>query len=47
MSDIGRVQSRAGTQAALEGLRLAEGPREMSRIAKLAEKKDGKTRTIL
>jgi crotonobetainyl-CoA:carnitine CoA-transferase CaiB-like acyl-CoA transferase len=34
--DVGRVQMRAGTQAALDGLRLAEGPRDMSRFARLA-----------
>ena len=47
VSDVGRVQTKAGTQAALDGLKLAEGPREMSRIAVLAEKKGGKTRAIL
>jgi hypothetical protein len=47
VSDVGRVQSKAGTQAALDGLKLAEGPREMSRIAVLAEKKSSKTRAIL
>jgi len=46
-NDVGRVQTRAGTQAALDGLKLAEGPRDMARIAKLAEKKGGKTRAIL
>lgn len=46
-SDVGRVQGRAGTQAALDGLKIAQGPREMARIAKLAEKKGGKTRAIL
>jgi hypothetical protein len=45
--DVGRVQARAGTQAALDGLRLAEGPRDMSRIARLAATKGGKTRAIL
>ena len=45
--DVGRVQTRAGTQAALDGLRLAEGPRDMSRIARLAAAKGGKTRAIL
>ena len=45
--DVGRVQGKAGTQAALDGLKLAEGPREMSRIARLAEKKGSKTRAIL
>ena len=47
VSDVGRVQAKAGTQAALDGLKLAEGPREMSRIATLAEKKGSKTRAIL
>ena len=45
--DVGRVQSRAGTRAALDGLKLAEGPRDMSRIARLAASKGGKTRAIL
>jgi hypothetical protein len=47
VNDVGRVQARAGTQAALDGLKLAGGPREVARIAKLAEKKGGKTRAIL
>jgi hypothetical protein len=47
VSDVGTVQAKAGTQAALDGLKLASGPREMGRIAKLAEKKGGKTRAIL
>jgi hypothetical protein len=45
--DVGRVQSKAGTQAALEGLKIAETPREMARVAKLAEKEGSKTRAIL
>jgi hypothetical protein len=45
--DVGRVQSKAGTRAALDGLKLAEGPRDMSRIARLAASKGGKTRAIL
>jgi hypothetical protein len=45
--DVGRVQTRAGTQAALEGLKIAEGPRDMARVAALAEKKGSKTRAIL
>lgn len=45
--DVGRVQSKAGTKAALDGLKLAEGPRDMARIAALAEKKGSKTRAIL
>ncbi|MGE4164892.1 MAG: hypothetical protein AB7E67_02775 [Xanthobacteraceae bacterium] len=45
--DVGRVQAKAGTQAALDGLKIAESPREMARLAKLAEKQGGKTRAIL
>ena len=44
VGDVGRVQTRAGTQAALDGLKLAEGPRDMSRVARLAAAKGGKTR---
>jgi hypothetical protein len=47
VGDIGRVQAKAGTQAALDGLKLAEGPRDMSRVARLAAAKGGKTRAIL
>jgi hypothetical protein len=45
--DVGRIEARAGTRAALDGLRLAEEPREVARVAKLAEKEGGKTRAIL
>lgn len=45
--DVGHVQVKAGTQAALDGLKVAEAPREMARVAKLAEKNGGKTRAIL
>jgi hypothetical protein len=47
VGDVGRVQTRAGTQAALDGLKLAEGPRDLSRVARLAAAKGGKTRAIL
>jgi hypothetical protein len=47
LRDVGRVQSRAGTQAALDSLKIAESPREMSRVARLAAAKGGKTRAIL
>lgn len=47
VGDVGKVQTRAGTQAALDGLKLAENPRELSRVARLAEAKGGKTRAIL
>jgi hypothetical protein len=45
--DVGRVEAKAGTRAALDGLAVAESPREMSRVAKLAEKEGSKTRAIL
>jgi hypothetical protein len=47
VGDIGRVQASAGTRAALDGLKLAEGPRDVSKIARLAAAKGGKTRAIL
>ena len=47
VSDIGRVESKAGTQAALDSLQVAEGPRDMSRLARLAAAKGGKTRAIV
>jgi hypothetical protein len=47
VGDVGRVQAKAGTQAALDGLKLAEGPRDMSRVARLAAAKGGKTRAII
>lgn len=47
LGDLGRVQRKAGTKAALDGLRVAETPRDMSRLARLAQAKGGKTRAIL
>ncbi|HET7849251.1 MAG TPA: hypothetical protein VFL51_09345 [Pseudolabrys sp.] len=45
--DLGRVQSKAGTRATLDTLRIAETPRDVSRLARLAEKEGGKTRAII
>lgn len=45
--NVGRVQTQAGTQAALDGLKLADNPREMARVAQIAEKKGSKTRAVL
>jgi hypothetical protein len=45
--DVGTVQGKAGTRAALDGLKVADNPREMARVAKLAEKQGGKTRATL
>ena len=43
VGDVGRVQASAGTRAALDGLKLAEGPRDVSKLARLAAAKGGKT----
>jgi hypothetical protein len=45
--DVGQVERKAGAQAALDSLKLAEGPQDMTRIAKLAGKYGGKTRAVL
>jgi len=45
--DLGRVQAKAGTKAALESVRLAEHPKDVTRLASLAVAKAGKTRAIL
>jgi hypothetical protein len=45
--NVGRVQTKAGTKTALDGLKMANSPVEMARIAKLAEKNGNKTRAIL
>lgn len=47
VKDTGRVQAKAGTRAAMDGLKIAERPQDMARLARLAEKKGGKTRAIL
>jgi hypothetical protein len=47
MRDVGRVRTKAGTRAALEGLKVSEGPRDVARVARLAESKGSKTRAIL
>jgi hypothetical protein len=45
--NVGRVQTKAGTRTALDGLKMANSPVEMARIAKLAEKNGNRTRAIL
>jgi hypothetical protein len=45
--DVGRVGEKAGTKGALDTLRIAEGPKDVSRAARLAESKGGQTRAIL
>jgi hypothetical protein len=45
--DVGRLGQRAGIRAAQDTLRVAESPKDLSRAARLAEAKGGKTRAIL
>jgi hypothetical protein len=45
--DVGRVSEKAGTRGALETLRIAEGPKDVARAARLAESKGSQTRAIL
>jgi hypothetical protein len=45
--DVGRVGEKAGARAALDTLRVAEGPKDVARAARLAESKGGQTRAIL
>jgi hypothetical protein len=47
VGDVGRIEGRAGTQAALDSLKIAEEPRDMSRLARLSAAKGGKTRAII
>ena len=45
--DIGRVGERAGVRAAQDTLKIADSPKDVTRAARLAEAKGGKTRAIL
>lgn len=45
--NTGRIESRAGAQAALDGLAVAEEPADVSRLARLSAAKGGKTRAIV
>jgi hypothetical protein len=45
--DVGRVSEKAGARGALDTLKIAEGPEDVARAARLAEKSGGKTRAIL
>src|SRR5258705_9582466 len=45
--DVGRVTEKAGTRGALDTLRIAEGPKDVARAARLAESKGSQTRAIL
>jgi hypothetical protein len=45
--DVGRVGEKAGMRGAVDTLRIAEGPKDVARAARLAEAKGGQTRAIL
>jgi hypothetical protein len=45
--DVGRVSEKAGMRGALDSLRIAEGPKDIARAARLAESKGSQTRAIL
>jgi len=45
--DIGRVGEKSGARGAMDTLRIAEGPKDVARAARLAESKGGQTRAIL
>lgn len=45
--DVGRIGEKAGTRGALDTLRVAEGPKDVARAARLAEAKGGQTRAIM
>ena len=45
--DVGRIGKKAGTRGAYDAMKLAEGPKDIARAARLAEAKGGQTRAIL
>jgi hypothetical protein len=45
--DVGRVGEKAGMRGALDTLKIAEGPKDVARAARLAESKGSQTRAIL
>jgi hypothetical protein len=45
--NTGRIEAKAGSQAALDSLAIAQEPEDMSRMARLAAAKGGKTRAIV
>ncbi len=47
LTDVGKVQAKAGTRAALEGMRLAENGADLGRVARLADVKGVQTLAIL
>ena len=47
VSDLGTVQSRTSVRGALQGLKIAEHPKDMAKLATLAAAKGTKTRAIV
>src|SRR5262249_15443515 len=47
VGDVGRIKSKASTQAALDSLQIAQEPHEVSLLARLSAAKGGKTRAII
>jgi len=47
VGDVGRIESKAGAQAALDSLQIPQEPREVSLLARLSAAKGGKTRAII
>jgi hypothetical protein len=47
VGDVGRIEGKAGTQTALDSLKIAEEPRDVSRLARLSAAKGGQTRAII
>jgi len=45
--DVGRVGEKAGARGAFDTLKIAEGPKDVARAARLAESKGGQTRAFL
>jgi hypothetical protein len=45
--DVSRISEKAGARGALDTLKLAEGPEDIARGARLAESSGGKTRALL
>ena len=45
--DVGRIGERAGLRAAQDTLKIAEGPEDIARAARLARAKGGQTRAIV
>ena len=45
--DVGRIGEKAGARGALDTLKIAEGPEDVARAARLAETSGGKTRALI